>query len=362
MDNSKVEQITLLKEELAKMEEKTFNVYFFTFDSKGMHSGYLTYIYETALQLKKMGYNVHMLHQETDFVGVASWLGDEYSELPHHNIEKEKINLSVSDVLFIPELFSNVMKQTSKVPCKRVVILQNYDYLTQVIPAGQTWGEYGIRDCITTTEHLKGVLGSIFPNVKTRIVSPLVREDVFFDPEEPKKLIVNIVSKSQTDVNNIVKTFYWRYPMYRWVAFREVKGLSKKDFAETLKESAFTVWVDMDSEFGYSAIEAMKCGSIVIGKVPETTPEWMMKDGEFVNNGVWFYNNEDVPMLIAGAIESYINDGISSEVYEQMCEVRKHYTTNTFANEIKETYVDDIFETHKNGLKILVDSLDKNKN
>ena len=237
-----------------------------------------------------------------------------------------------------------------------------FDYLTQIIPAGITWANYGIKDCITTTTQLDKKIKSVFPFVKSRIVSPMVDENIFNAPSTPKKLIINIVAKNQTDVNSIVKPFFWKYPMYRWVAFRELRGLSRNDFAEALKESAFTVWIDTDTEFGYSAIEAMKCRSIVIGKVPENEVTWMHNEkNEFVNNGVWYYDKNDVHMLIAGAIESFMKDGINEEVYDEMKKIDSYYTTQTFKNEIEEVYVRDIFENHTNSIKLLIDSLENNK-
>ena len=219
-----MDQISLLKTELEKVKSKTFNVYFFTVDTKGTPSGYISYIYNTARELINLGYKVHMLHQESEFIGVSSWMGDEFAQIPHHNIEKEKIALSVSDVLFIPELFSNVMSTTQKVPCKRVVILQNFDYLTQIIPAGISWMNYGIKDCVTTTSELGEKVKSVFPFVNNRVVSPLVDETLFNEPIEPKKLIVNmrhdydrntdviVISNSISDTNiDIDKIFEKNY-------------------------------------------------------------------------------------------------------------------------------------------------------
>lgn len=357
-----MDQISLLKTELEKLKNKTFNVYFFTVDTKGTPSGYISYIYNTAKELLDMGYNVHMLHQEEEFIGVSSWMGEEYSQIPHHNIEKEKIALSVSDILFIPELFSNVMNTTQKVPCKRVAILQNFDYLTQIIPAGVSWANYGIKDCVTTTPQLSEKIKSVFPFVNSRTVSPLIDENLFNEPSTPKKLIINIVAKEQNDVNSIVKPFFWKYPMYRWVAFRELKGLSRKDFSDALKESAFTIWVDDDTEFGYSAIEAMKCRSIVIGKVPQNDVEWMHNEnGEFINNGVWYYDKNDIHMLIAGAIESFIKDGINDEVFTEMRKMDNKYTSTLFRENVESVYVNDIFKKHEDSLKLIIDSLENNK-
>ena len=106
--------------------------------------------------------------------------------------------------------------------------------------------------------------------------------------------------------------------MYSWVSFRDLRGLPKETFAEYLKDGAFTIWVDNSTYFGYSAVEAMKCGSIVIGKVPENEPEWLVENGEIKDNGVWFFNNSDIHKILAGAIEAFINDEIPSNIYDEM--------------------------------------------
>ena len=340
-----------IKECLEKMENKSFNIYFFTIDSKGSPTAYVSYLYETAKYLKNLGYNVHMLHQENDFVGVESWLGPEYSNIPHHNIEKDKIDVSPCDFLFIPEIFSSVMSQTNKMPCKRIVIAQNLNYLTQVIPAGVSWSDYGIKDCVASCDYVKNEINKFFPKVDTYVVKPCIDEKIFNKSEMPKKLMFNIVSKESSDINQIVKPFFWKYPMYTWVSFRDLRNLPKETFAEYLKDAAFTIWYDRDTHFGYSAIEAMKCGSIVIGKIPENTPEWMEENNELKNNGVWFYNVNDVHSLIAGAIESYITDNIPSNIYEEMDKVSNLYTTSEFEKNIKDVYVNNIFENRKKELK-----------
>ena len=131
-------------------------------------------------------------HQEKEFEGVASWMGEEYANIPHHNIETEKIEVSPSDFLFIPEFYCNVMSQTSKMPCKRVAIAQNFNYLTQVIPAGVSWEQYGIKDCIVSTDRLENEINNCFPKVKTYKVNPCIDENIFHNDDKPKDLIFNI--------------------------------------------------------------------------------------------------------------------------------------------------------------------------
>ena len=83
MDKNKEKAIKKVKDELKKIEKNENSVYFFVIDTKGNPSGSLEYIYNLALIAKNEGFNVGMLHQEDDFVGVRDWLGDEYADLPH---------------------------------------------------------------------------------------------------------------------------------------------------------------------------------------------------------------------------------------------------------------------------------------
>lgn len=354
--------ILRIKENIENINNKSFNIYFFTIDSKGAPNGYVSYIYESALCLHKMGYNVNMLYQDTDFIGVESWLGEEYANIPHFNIEKDKVSITASDFLFIPEFYSNVMSQTTKLPCKKVVITQNFNYLNQAIPAGASWKNFGIKDCIVTTNRLDEQIKSIFPSIKTHKVEPFINENIFNKSNEPKKLVINVVTKDNTEINQIIKPFFWKYPMYSWVSFRELRNLPKSEFAKYLKESVFTIWYDRDTEFGYAPIEAIKCGSIVIGKVPENIPDWMLENGELKNNAIWFFDINDVHRLIAGGIESFINDNIPQELYKEMDKMADKYTYNDFKKNITEVYINTIFEERKKELESYISILENKIN
>ena len=344
---------------LDNIENKKFNVLFFVIDSKGAPTGSLAYIYETAKQLKDLGYSVKMLHAENDFVGVDSWLGEEYSSLPHFNIEKDSVAISPDDFLFIPEIYANVMSKTKELPCKRVAILQNFGYLTEVIPMGASWGDLKIRDCIATSESLKSRLNSVFPEVRVNVVHPSIPE--YFKPEGEKKLIINVVSKNQSEVNAILKPFFWKFPQYSWVPFRNVANLPRKEFASALAEGFATLWCDTTTDFGYSALEAMACGSIVIGKIPENEVEWMVDSGDLglKNNGIWFYNNLEAQDAIASAIQSFITESVPEDVYKEMKETVAEYTPERQSEEIKSVY-EGLFAERKKELEIALSIL-KNK-
>ena len=340
-----------IEEQITKIDNKDFTLYFYVADTKGVPSGSLGYIYDIAFGLKEMGYKVGLMHSEEEFVGVEEWLGTKYSELPHFNVEKQSIDITPSDILFIPEIYSNVMTATKKLPCQRVAILQSFDKLTEFIPFGATWADLGIFKAITTTEANAKRLKAYFPFLTTGIVTPKL-SNVFTKPDEMKKLMVNVVTRDPSDVNKIVKPFFWQYPMYQWVAFRDLRGLSREEFSQALQEAAITVWVDDTTDFGYVPLEAMKCGSIVVGKAPETMPEWLIENGEDYNDlsgsGIWVDNFASLPSVLASVIRTWTMDEIPTEIQESADKLVTRFTEGKQLQDIKTEIVDNIIGGRRN--------------
>jgi hypothetical protein len=361
------EVINRIQNEIDKLNNKDFTLFFFTIDSKNVPTGSLVYTYEMALALKKLGYKVKMLYQidneysereikkrqskgtynkmdEQIFCGVSEWMGTEYGELEHVNISKEGAwSVAPSDFLFIPEVFSSLMSQTfiHKIPCQRYVLLQNFDYVTDFIPFGTQWINFGIRDCVATTELQANLIKDVMPYVRTTVINPYIPE-YFRKPIQPKNLIVNIISKKQSDVNKLMKTFYWKYPMYKFISFKDLRGMNREHYAEQLKEGAITIWIDENTSFGYGALEAMRCGNIVIGKFPENVQEWMVdEDGELLDNVIWFDNMTQLPEVLSKVIGSWMQDEIPSELIESMERTNQLYKKSEYDKNISD-FINDI--------------------
>ena len=361
MNKKEEKALKRVQAEIKKIDKKENNVFFFILDTKGNPSGSLEYIYKLAMIAKNDGYKVAMLYQSADkddkFVGVKDWLGEDYANIPHYDIASDDVEITPSDILFIPEIFANVMNQTKKLPCKRIAILQNYDYLVEQMPFAAQWGDFGIRDAITNTGHNAEVLKDIFPYVKTKVITPYI-DKMFGTTIKPKKMIVNIVASDQEDINRIIKPFYWKYPSFKWVSFRDLRGFSKEQFAESLRDAAITIWVDDKTSFGYSALEAMKSGSIVIAKIPEEPLKWMNEDsedkvGKLRNCCIWFDDFHEVQRAIASVVRSWITDKVPSTLFDEAKKVNELYPFETTQKEFSE-YLNGIIENRKKEMEQLV--------
>jgi hypothetical protein len=155
--------------------------------------------------------------------------------------------------------------------------------------------------CITTSKTQKEHIEKVMRRVSFEIISPIISE-AFEKPELPPKTIISIHSRDQRDTANIIKQFYVKFPQYRWITFRDMRGLTEKEFANNLKDSFLSVWVDPTSAFGTYPLESMKMGIPVIGQLPHLQPEWLNENKE----QVVFYgklNSLDKILTFAGNTE-----------------------------------------------------------
>lgn len=356
------EMIKVVKENINRLENNDFSLFFFVLDTKGNPSSALEYIYKTALTLSKEGYKVKLLHQEKEFIGVGEWMGEEYANLPHANVETENVEITASDFLFIPEIFANVMMQTKKLPCKRVILVQNVNNIPEFMPVSQNLDNLGITDAVVTTAYNEKKLGEYFPGVRTHIVQPSI-SPIFHRGDRPQKLLVNIISKDQTDVNRLVKPFYWKNPVYKFVSFRDLRGLPMEDFAISLREAAVTIWMDDSTPFGYTLLEALKSGSMVLAKVPDEPTEWMLgENGELNENIIWFEKIDDIGQILPAVIRSWTRYEVSDDVYEGAKKFDDLYTEDVQKNQILHVYGKELIEKRLNDFKeVLIELNSKNK-
>ena len=354
--NNTGDVVERIEKELKKFDDKAFNVYFYVIDTKGVPSGSLLYIYKVAYELHSLGYNVTMLHNENEFVGISQWADSKYAELPHSKVSDRQVTLSASDFLIIPEIYTDIMSQTRDIPCKRVMLVQNFDYITKIIPVGVHPYEYGITDAIVNTKTTEKLIKNNLPMIKTHVLSPGISDTLFRKNDKPKKMIVNFVVKNGDDASRVVKPFFWKYPQLKWVTFAQLSNLPQEIFADALRDAAITIVIDDTMSFGYAALEALKTGSIVICKIPDNIPDWMLDNGELSNSIVWVDNLDEIPDLIANLVAMWVRDDVPEELYNEMEKAAEKHTTSVMKEDVEKVFTEELFAARK---KEIQDALDK---
>lgn len=362
---TKEEQLQKIDGVLDKLNKKDFNVYFMVIDTKGNTSGSIEYLYQLAYKLMKMGYKTTMAYvditEKDKYVGPFDWLDKKYEEIPYVNVKDTNVMFGPEDFIFIPEILSDVIFETKdKLNSKKILVVNDYKRMADFFPVMTDFASCGIHDCITTTERQKGMILKMFPGLNVSVVSPAI-ENKFRPYDGPKKLMINVVSRNPSDRNRITKEFYWKYPIYRWVSFRDLRSLNQDVMSDAFRDVDFTIWVDDNTEFGYSALEALKSGNIVLAKIPNNLSDWMETgdDGELTNACIWFRSIDEVPEMIASLIRSWTLDKIPTEIKDRYKLVENLYTNESQEATIKDNVVDGVFArriSDFNELKTIINS------
>jgi len=317
MEQSLKEKVLLSIENL---KNKKNRLYFMVQDTKGNAKASVRYIYELAMTLKKSGFNPIILHEKNDYSGVSSWLDSDYmTTLPHKSLEQQNLEVSPEDFIILPEIFGYVMDQIKNLPCGKIVITQSYSYMLETLQPGQTWNQFGFLKCVTTSNKQKEYIDSVMRNISTDVLKPYISQ-VFTEKTLPPMPIIAVHTREQSDAVNLIKTFYLKFPQYRWFTFRDMRGLSEKEFAKTLKECFLSVWIDDESGFGTFPLESMACGVPVIGKIPNLQPEWMKEE-----NGLWIDDKNLLPDFIADFSQNWLEDNIVPELYNEIRKTSDEY-------------------------------------
>jgi hypothetical protein len=347
------EQILKLEQSIQKMRDKKSRIYFLVQDTKGNAKASIRYIYEMAMSLKNNGFNTIMLHEIPEYYGVTDWLGEEYmTNLEHRPIEGSNLEISPEDLIVIPEVYGFIMDQITKLPCGKIVLSQSYDYVFETLQPGQTWSQLGFYKCITTSEKQKELITTTMRNVSVDVIEPTISE-VFEKQKFPPKTIIGVHTREHRDTVNLIKTFYAKFPQYRWITFRDLRGLSQVEFTNAMKESFASVWVDNISSFGTFPLESMKMGIPVIGLVPNLTPEWMNED-----NGIWINNQNMLVDVIADFIQNWLEDNINPKLYEEMdVTINKLSTKEKFDSEVIELFA-KMIDTRADSFEVQLSKLE----
>jgi len=174
-------------------------------------------------------------------------------------------------------------------------------------------------------------------------VVPVSIPEYFKPSDKPKKPVVTILCRNNGQAAKIAKAFYLQYPVYKWITFREMRGLSRRAFADELATSFLSVWIDDTAGFGTFPLEAFESNTPVIGKMPEFIPEWMETKDEnneptIKNNGIWTNTQHAIPEIIAKYLKLWLEDNVPTDILKTMEESKGQYTSEAQKVKIEEVY------------------------
>jgi hypothetical protein len=340
--NKDIEQIV---SSMDNIENKDNVIYFMIYDTKTNPRAAIKYIYDMALTLKENGYNAKLIAEDKTYGGVEAWLGDTYKDIEILSL-KDQIRINIEDVIVVPEYYSNTMESLRHIKSIKVILLQQTEYMFETLPVGSRWSDFNFDKCITTTDTSKNYIKEYFPEALTYVVPPFIGDN-FKKTDKPVKPFIAISCRDKMNDRKIISQFYLKYPQLRWVAFKEMNGLTYEEFAENLSECMVSVWVDEDSAFGTFPLESMKCGVPVIGKIPNINPEWLTEE-----NGIWVYDTNEIVDILGSYVLNWIE---GHEIAENFVDSVK----STYLPYNKEVFVSNVLAVFNSLLSARIETLKK---
>jgi glycosyltransferase involved in cell wall biosynthesis len=351
-NNENIEKINLA---LNRLEESKSIVYFLTYDTKNNARASVKYIYDLALTLNQNGIVSKILVEDRNYTGVNSWLGDKYDELPVVSIKDDKIEINIDDTIVVPEYYTNTLQQLSNIKCIKVLLVQQKEYIYENLPIGSRFSDYGFDRIITTTNESKKYLLEYFPESLVFVIPPII-EDIFEPSTSTIKPFIAISVRDRSIQRKLISEFYLKFPQLRWITFRDMVQMTYEDFSKNLKECMVSLWVDDDSTFGTFPLESMKSGVPVVGKIPNTEPDWLSE------NGLWTYDSSKLVEILGTYILAWIEGvELTEEVKDKMKE-----TLLPYKKEVTENNILSVFNSFKNKrmetFKITLEKLKQEEN
>ena len=358
----------LINDVISKLESNNFKIYYYC-PPMNVASGGVSVIFKQVNILKKNGFNSCIVYEpridnkasyeesqkQKKQIAVhekfdTSWIGKDATDVElitlgegdirfndGTTIKAAQLVINPEDFVIIPEGFPNVMEKFSQIACKKIVLAQSWYYILNSMQIGQKWQQFGIQDVMSISSGVSEYINAIMPGLKIKNCTQEIDREIFKKNKITDKFpkIAFMPGRSQDAVMktyNVIKTFYSFYPNFRWVRFDELKGLSKEEFAERLASSSICLYTDEIAGFGTMPLEAMACGTHVVGWTPLGGKEYMTAD-----NGFWAANGDifQLAELLGIAVEKMITGQLDSEEVHKQYEITlEKYTSETEKNSL----------------------------
>ena len=285
---------TMLNEIFNELTNKTNRYIFYCPDIMVVNS--LTkLIYETAWEVKKLGYNVLVLHEINGFK--CKWLFENEENKHLRQLEVDYIirkksakskktradySFKPSDTLIIPDQFQEMLDNISEVKLiQKVVLVSSYTGLSSIQP-GHDYNNLGVSKVLFMEPKLKDDYASLF-QFEYAMVDKYPINKTFFNKEKrkvseimPSICISNIGNNDLTQ--EVINIFYNKYPQLRTFTFKIMPRDNFSYYIDTLSQAALYLVLDKNMGNKHMIYEALSMG------IPVATFKRREIEGELSEN------------------------------------------------------------------------------
>jgi hypothetical protein len=225
-------------------------------------------LYTHVRLLVQNGFPAYVLHRQSAFR--LAWLD---TEVPREALDDPDFHLSADDLLVVPEVV--VARQVVRdLRCRRIVFVQGSSLIIPGLREHRGYAALGYERAIAVMPHVGKILERHF-DLPVTVIPPCIAPYFFAEPwDRPPGLSASEgarnpeivlypkpLSEDQANLEWLLKRGLGRREPWRLV---ELRGLSHRQVAAAMRQSAFHVNVNCQESFNATVPEAMAAGCISI--------------------------------------------------------------------------------------------------
>ncbi len=251
-------------------------------------SGGTKTLYRHVRQLCQLGFDAAIVHQKTGFV--LMWHG---IQVPVIALE-DRPQLRADDILVIPEVMLDFIRQTQHFAGQRVVIALSWAPTYHRLPLGGRWQDYGIQQVMTVSPVIKRTLEWSM-DINVTLIHEYVDVELYaYQPAQKKPQIAYMTRKDNSGawLHGVLVRRHPALATYTWLPLR---GLDEAIYAQHLRASTIYLATTLQEGLHISILEAMACGCLVVGYAAVGGHAYMRGIGEAQN--CLLVENGNLPQL-----------------------------------------------------------------
>jgi hypothetical protein len=284
-------------------------------------------LYTHVRLLVEQGFDARVLHRESAFR--LAWLD---MDVPREALDDPGFHLSADDILVVPEVV--VTRQVVRdLRCRRIVFVQGSSLIVPGLREHHGYAELGYERAIAVMPHVAQILERHF-DLPVSVIPPSIAPYFFSEMAQvvPPARLPQIalypkpMSEDQANLEWLLKRGLARREPWRMV---ELRGLSHRQVADVMRQSAFHANVNCQESFNATVPEAMAAGCIPVCYEAYGGQDYL-RDGR---NGYVFPNHHLNPLVerLFELIDDYGNRSeelaaMRTRAYETAARYRESHT------------------------------------
>ncbi len=216
-------------------------------------------LYTHVRLLVENGFDARVLHRASAFH--LEWFD---TEVPREALDDPDFHLSTDDVLVVPEVV--VTRQVVRdLRCRRIVFVQGSSLIIPGLREHAGYAGLGYERAIAVMPHVGRILERHF-DLPVTVIPPCIAPYFFDGPMAPARelqiaLYPKPMSEDQANLEWLLRRGLASRKDWRLV---ELRGLSHRQVAAVMQQSAFHVNVNCQESFNATVPEAMAAGCIPV--------------------------------------------------------------------------------------------------